>query len=94
VTIERKIITSSLEGMRVIIGEQCELQEYNFSVNQWFPKDEAAWPLSRALADEWLAGWNDVDRFAAVNRLTAPDEYPDKPLRRSFRNLPDQPQPK
>ena len=32
---EPKIITASLEGMRVLADEkQCELQEYNFSVNQ------------------------------------------------------------
>jgi hypothetical protein len=43
---ESKIITASLEGMRVLIEEKgCQLQEYNFVVNQWFLKDEAAWPL-------------------------------------------------
>jgi hypothetical protein len=35
---------------------------------------EALWPLPRPLADQWLAGWNHVDRFAAVSALTKPDE--------------------
>ncbi len=70
---EQKIITASLEGMRVLVDEkQCELQEYNFVSNRWFPKDTAPWPLTRSLADTWLAGWNDVDRFAAVSTLTGP----------------------
>ncbi len=75
---EPKIVTASLEGMRVLIGEkQCELQEYDFAVNRWLPKDVSPWPLPRARADEWLAGWNDVDRFAAVSALTKPPEYPE-----------------
>jgi hypothetical protein len=74
---EQKIITASLEGMRVIVGEkQCELQEYNFVSNQWFSKDRAPLPLTRSVADTWLAGWNDVDRFAAVGALTTAPEYP------------------
>jgi hypothetical protein len=78
---EQKIITASLEGMRVLIDEkQCELQEYNFASNRWFSKDAAPWPLARSVADTWLAGWNDVDRFAAVSALTKAPDYPgDRP---------------
>ena len=77
---EPKIITASLEGMRVLADEkQCELQEYNFSVNQWFPKDVASWPLTRGRADQRLTGWNDVDRFAAMSALTKAREYPNAP---------------
>jgi hypothetical protein len=37
---QQKIITASLEGMRVLVDEkQCELQEYDFSSNQWSSKD-------------------------------------------------------
>ena len=69
----QKIITASLEGMRVLVDEnRCELQEYDFGANRWLSKDDAPWPLPRGRADEWLAGWNDVDRFAAVNALTRP----------------------
>jgi hypothetical protein len=77
----QKIVTASLEGMRVLVDEnQCELQEYNFVSNRWFSKDTAPWLLSRGRADEWLAGWNDVDRFAAVNALTKAPGCPDAPL--------------
>jgi hypothetical protein len=77
----QKIITASLEGMRVLVDEkQCELQEYNFTSNQWFSKDTAPWPLPRGRADEWLAGWNDVDRFAAVSALTKAPSFPAAPL--------------
>jgi hypothetical protein len=59
---ERKVITASLQGMRVLVDEKrCELEEYNFSLDQWIPKDAAPWPLPRAVADNWLAGWNQVD---------------------------------
>jgi hypothetical protein len=76
----QKIITASLEGMRVLVNEkQCELQEYDFSSNQWSSKDASPWPLTRDRADEWLAGWNDVDRFAAVSALTRAPEYPAPP---------------
>jgi len=77
---EPKIITASLEGMRVLADEkQCELQEYNFSVNQWFSKDVAPWPLTQRHAEEWLSGWNNVDRFAAMSALTRPADYPAAP---------------
>ena len=73
---EQRIITASLEGMRVLVDEeQCELQEYNFGVNRWFSKDTSPWPLPRERADEWLRGWNNVDRFAAVSALSRPLEY-------------------
>jgi hypothetical protein len=73
-----KIITASLEGARVLVDEkQCELQEYNFTSDRWCSKDVSPWPLPRELANEWLAGWNDVDRFAAVSVLTKAPDYPD-----------------
>jgi len=72
-----KIITASLEGQRVLVDEkQCELQEYDFVANRWFSKDASPWPLMRSLADDWLAGWNDVDRFAAMSALVRSPEYP------------------
>jgi hypothetical protein len=78
---EQKIVTASLEGMRILVDEkQCELQEYDFVVNEWRAKDAALWPLGRDRADAWLAGWNDVDRFAAVNLLT---EHGQEPMRSS-----------
>jgi hypothetical protein len=76
----QKIITASLEGMRVLTDEKlCELQEYNFASNQWFSKNTAPWPLTSSLAGAWLAGWNDVDRFAAVSALTKAPDYPLSP---------------
>ena len=72
---EPKIITASLEGTQIASdGETCHLHEYDFSANRWLPKDEAPWPLPRARAEEWLTGWNAVDRFAAINILTEPVE--------------------
>lgn len=42
----RKIITASLEGMRVSVDEkECELQEYDFVANSWVTKDAAQRPL-------------------------------------------------
>jgi hypothetical protein len=73
----QRIITASLEGMRVLVDEkQCELQEYDFAANRWLPKDNSPWPLAPSLADDWLAGWNAVDRFAAKCALVKPSEYP------------------
>ena len=70
---EQKIITASLEGMRVLVDEKrCELQEYDFVTNTWLPKEVSPWPLPRERADEWLAGWNDLDRFTAVSALIEP----------------------
>lgn len=76
------MITASLEGMRVVVdGKRCGLHEYDFQGNRWLPRDEAAWPLTRALANEWLSGWNHVDRFAAVSVLIRPPDYPEQVLR-------------
>jgi len=74
---EQKTITASLEGARVIVTDekQCELQEYDFAGNRWVLKDAAPWPLARDRAAEWVAGWNDFDKFAAVNILTRPADY-------------------
>jgi hypothetical protein len=68
-----KTITASLEGAQITVDERlCHLREYNFVENRWYSKDEAMRPLPRARAEQWLSGWNDVDRFAAMNFLTAP----------------------
>ena len=73
-------ITALLEGMRVVVGEKrCELQVYDFVSNKWVPKDTSSWPLAPDRANGWLTGWNHVDRFAAVNVLTKPPEYPVAP---------------
>lgn len=70
---QNKIITASLEGARIIVDDKfCQLQEYNFVQNDWNATNEAMWPLPRARAEEWLSGWNHVDRFAAMNVLIAP----------------------
>ena len=67
---EQRIITASLEGMRVLVdGKQCELQEYDFVGDRWLHKDASPWPLGRERAKEWLAGWNKVDRLAALSAL-------------------------
>ena len=69
---DRKTITASLEGARIIVDEKlCRLQEYNFVENYWSPKDEDMRPLPRARAAQWLSCWNDVDRLAAMSLLTA-----------------------
>lgn len=76
---EQRIITASLEGMRVVVdGRRCELHEYHFLDNRWLPKDQAPWPLTRDRAQEWLAGWNDLDRFTAIGLLTAPAADPER----------------
>jgi hypothetical protein len=68
-----KTITASLEGVQIIVDERlCQLQEYNFVQNRWFPKDEGMRPLPRARAEQWLSSWNEMDRFAAMNLLTTP----------------------
>jgi hypothetical protein len=76
------IVTASLEGMRIVVeGKRCELHEYDFRDNRWVPKDEAQWPLPRPVADQWLTGWNDLDRFAAVSALTKSPREPDNARR-------------
>jgi hypothetical protein len=73
---QEEMITASLEGARILIDkERCELQEYDFAANRWLHRESAEWPLPRDRADEWLTGWNCVDRFAAMNILTKPAEY-------------------
>jgi hypothetical protein len=70
---DTKTITDLLSGARIILDKPlCHLQEYNFVENRWYPRDEAIWPLPRARAEEWLSGWNRLDRFAAMSILTAP----------------------
>jgi hypothetical protein len=57
--------------MRVLVDEkQCELQEYSFASNEWCWKEALPWPVPRMVAEEWLSGWNRVDRFGALNALT------------------------
>jgi len=60
--------------MRVLADER--LQGYSFVVNEWRSKDPSSWPLARSLADQWLSGWNRLDRFAPTNILTVPSEDP------------------
>jgi hypothetical protein len=75
-----KTITASLEGAQIVVdGKLCRLQTYNFIENQWYPTDEATWPLARACAEEWLSGWNHVDWSVAMNVLTGQE-----PLTRRF----------
>jgi hypothetical protein len=72
---EPKIITASLEGMRIVIDKaRCTLEEYDFSVNQWSFREHSPWPLDRLEAERWLAAWNRVDRFAALNAITKPED--------------------
>ncbi len=66
-----KTITASLEGAQIIVDElHCQLHKYNFVENRWYTQSEARRPLSRAQAEEWLSGWNRVDRLAAIHLLT------------------------
>jgi hypothetical protein len=71
-----KTVTASLEGMRIVVDDtKCALEQYDFVIDRWFPKDAAEWPLSLGTAEQWLAGWNSVDMFAAINVLTAPKDH-------------------
>lgn len=68
-----KRITDSLSGAQILTDQVvCRLHEYNFVEDRWYLKDQATWPLSRARAGEWLFGWNQLDRFAAMSILTSP----------------------
>jgi hypothetical protein len=68
---EREVVTASLEGMRIVVADKrCELEEYDFKLDRWLPKDTASWPLFPDRAAEWLAGWNEVDRATAMKCLT------------------------
>lgn len=65
-------VVASLEGMRVVITSAiCELCEYNFAENGWATLEARRWPLQQEIAERWLNGWNAVDRFKALNLLTA-----------------------
>jgi hypothetical protein len=72
--------------MRVLVDENhCELQEYDFAADRWLPKDASPCPLGRFVADQWVARWNHVDRFAAVSALTGPQYEPGDPRRSTKR---------
>ena len=63
-------VTASLEGARVLVENGvCELEEYDFATNSWILKEQREWPLSGNLAQQWLQGWNAVDRFKAFSML-------------------------
>ena len=67
-----KQVVASLEGMRVVVIDGwCELHEYNFVTGCWMPKSRTQWPMEREEANRWLNGWNEVDRFSALNQLVA-----------------------
>ena len=67
-------VIASLEGMKVVVDEkQCVLQEFDFDVNFWRPVETSARPMSRSEAEKWLAGWNSVDRWTALNLLICSD---------------------
>ena len=69
----RRQVEASLEGMRIVIDEGiCRLDEYDYNGNFWQPKAVELWPLSRIQAEEWLEGWNGVDRFKALHLLVRP----------------------
>ena len=71
-------VVDSFEGIRVAIsGGVCDFDEYDFNENRWQLKERCAWPRPRARAEDWLKGWNSVDRFTAFNLLVAPQ--PNKP---------------
>jgi len=70
------VITASLEGMQILVQRHCsELREYDFQLNRWILKETSPWPLSRRVAEDWVKGWNDVDRFAAINALVEPGRF-------------------
>ena len=70
----QKIVTASLEGMRVVVEANCwRLEEYDFSVNQFRVVEEANWPLALTDASRWLTGWNRCCRMLGANALTPPD---------------------
>jgi hypothetical protein len=69
-----KEIIASMEGMKVVVADRCELHEYNFDTNKWFQIDSCVRPMKRSQAEEWLTGWNSVDRFAALGALISRPE--------------------
>ncbi|MFB3779477.1 MAG: hypothetical protein ACE141_17800 [Bryobacteraceae bacterium] len=63
-------VIASLEGMKIAVdGNHCSLQEFSFDLNCWRTIETSAHPMSRAHAEEWLEGWNSVDRWTALNLL-------------------------
>ncbi|HWX55543.1 MAG TPA: hypothetical protein VN176_13210 [Verrucomicrobiae bacterium] len=66
-------VIASLEGARIVISDgTCQLDEYDFAVNRWNPKEQQPWPLSKEQATRWLHGWNRVDGFKAFHLLVRP----------------------
>ena len=56
-------VVASLEGMRVVVDDGwCELHESNSVTDCWVPKARSQWPMECGAADNWLDGWNAVDR--------------------------------
>jgi hypothetical protein len=70
-------VLASLEGMKIVALEnQCELHEFNFEQNCWQPLETHVRPMPERAAEEWLRGWNHVDRFEALMLLThAADDW-------------------
>jgi hypothetical protein len=67
-------VVASLEGMKIVLKSQrCELHEYNFEENCWHELDRSARPMRASEAEMWVAGWNDLDRQAALRLLS--DEF-------------------
>jgi hypothetical protein len=63
-------VVASLEEQRVRVeAGACSLDFYDFGNDRWEVRYSAPWPLERETAAAWLAGWNFVDRFAALNLL-------------------------
>jgi Rps23 Pro-64 3,4-dihydroxylase Tpa1-like proline 4-hydroxylase len=66
-------VTASLEGKKIkVAAGTCTLFEYDFMHDVWNDVDSLPWPLTLNQARFWLAGWNQVDRFSAVNKLIGP----------------------
>lgn len=66
-----KEVIASLEGMKVVAeGRCCELHEYNFELNSWRLLKAGSRPMAPADAEEWVNGWNNVDRGIALSLLT------------------------
>lgn len=66
-------IVASLEGERVVVsGGICRIDEYHFKLDRWEPMDCSLWPMAKSAAERWLAGWNRIDRFAALCLLAEP----------------------
>ncbi len=67
-------VVASLEGMKIIAKERtCELHLYDFEVNSWQLVEINSRPMPRASAEQWVNGWNRIDRFAALTLLIQPE---------------------